>query len=172
MGRKAIVPLTIYNHDFADLAKREPHARTRVRLLGLSLVQAGKSYEEIASFLNIHTKSVSNWVGRFSAEGLEGIQERPGRGAKNRFPWNRETEFKKAVLNAQEEKSGGRIKGKDVQKILLNQFNVRYSLTSVYDLLRRLDLVWISVRSKHPKQDQEVQEDFKKLCRKCERGVT
>jgi len=166
MGRKANLPSTIFDHDFASLAKRESNARTRIRLLGLNHVQDGQSYEKIAIFLDVHAKSVSNWVERFASEGLDGLQERPGRGAKTKLPWNREKEFKKAVITAQEEKSGGRIKGIDIQKILLNQFDVEYSLTSVYDLLHRLKLVWISVRSKHPSQDQEVQNNFKKISKK------
>jgi transposase len=80
--------------------------------------------------------------------------------------FDHENEFKEAVITAQEEKSGGRIKGTDIQKILLNQFDVEYSLTSVYDLLHRLKLVWISVRSKHPSQDQEIQDNFKKISKK------
>jgi hypothetical protein len=64
MGRKANLPSTIFDHDFASLAKRESNARTRIRLLGLNHVRDGQSYEKIAIFLDVHAKSVSNWVER------------------------------------------------------------------------------------------------------------
>ena len=35
-------------------------------------------------------------------------------------------------------------------------------MNSVYHLLHRLGLVWITVRSKHPQQNQAVQDAFKK----------
>ena len=38
-GRRLNLPETINEHDFALLAKREKHARTRIRLLGLVILQ-------------------------------------------------------------------------------------------------------------------------------------
>lgn len=162
MGRKAVLPLEIYNHDFARLAKRASHGRTRIRLLGLAQIQDGKSYTEVASRLKVHVKSVMNWVNRLVAEGLDGIQERPGRGAKPKLSWHLEKKFEETVLQAQEQLPGGRIKGKDIQKILSEQFNITCSLTTVYNTLKRLKLVWISARSKHPNHNQIAQDDFKK----------
>jgi transposase len=166
MGRKAVLPPTIFDHDFAALAKKESHARTRIRFIGLSHVQKGQTYKKISIALNVNPNSIANWVERFAVDGIDGLQEKPGRGAKAKFSMNRADAFRKSVLKAQEEKSGGRIKGADIQKILLDQFNTKCSLSSVYDLLHRLNLVWISVRSKHPKQDQVVQDEFKKISKK------
>jgi transposase len=41
--------------------------------------------------------------------------------------------------------------------MLKERFGVDYTLSGVYDLLKRLDIVWITVRSKHPKADLEKQ---------------
>ena len=162
MSRTATLPLTIYNHDFAALAKRETYGRTRIRLLGLAHIQEGKNYTEVASFLKVHVKSVMNWVKRFVSEGLDGIQEMPGRGAKRKLPWHLERKFEEAVLQAQAQRPGGRIKGKDIQKILAEEFGITCSLTTVYDTLKSLKLVWISARSKHPNHNQAAQDEFKK----------
>jgi hypothetical protein len=42
---------TFYKHDFKQLAKIEKHPRTRIRFIGLSHIQNGKSYEQVAQYL-------------------------------------------------------------------------------------------------------------------------
>ncbi|NYT46798.1 MAG: winged helix-turn-helix domain-containing protein [Candidatus Methanofishera endochildressiae] len=79
---------------------------------------------------------------------------------KRKFP-NRK-KFKEAVITLQEERVGGRITGHDIRQLLDEQFQIKCCLNSVYNLLARLNIVWITVRSKHPKQDQTTQDDFKK----------
>jgi transposase len=53
--------------------------------------------------------------------------------------------------------------GHDVRSLLEEPFQVVCCLTSVYNLLARLKLVWITVRSKPPKPSQVSQDSFKKL---------
>ena len=60
------------------------------------------------------------------------------------------------------QRSGSRIKGKEIQAEILNQFGVEYHLSSLYYLLHRQGLSWITVRSKHPNGDPIVQEALKK----------
>ncbi|MBF0187312.1 MAG: helix-turn-helix domain-containing protein, partial [Magnetococcales bacterium] len=76
MGRKLTLPPGIKETDFADLAKKEPHPRTRIRLLGMAHIRDGKGLEETAQILKVHWKSVQNWVNRFKHEGVEGLQEK------------------------------------------------------------------------------------------------
>ena len=38
----------------------------------------------------------------------------------------------------------------DVRQLLVNQFGVDYTLDGVYELLKRLDMAWISARSVSP----------------------
>ena len=52
--------------------------------------------------------------------------------------------------------------GKDVQTILQEQFDVHCNKRTVYKLLHRAKLSWVSGRSKNPKQDLDAQEAFKK----------
>ena len=62
----------------------------------------------------------------------------------------------------QETRKGGRIRGEDIQVLLKEKFFVDYALPSVYNVLERCELSWISSRSKHPKSDPVLQENFKK----------
>jgi transposase len=52
--------------------------------------------------------------------------------------------------------------GKDIQKHIQEIYGVNYHVRNIYHLMKEMDLVWITSRSKHPKQDLEAQEAFKK----------
>ncbi len=58
---------------------------------------------------------------------------------------------------------GGRLMGKDIQKYIHETYGVNYCLRNIYRLLNELELVWITSRSKYPKQDLVAQEAFKKI---------
>jgi transposase len=149
-------------YDFHSLAKTEPHPRTRIRFLGMAHLQDGLAYQEIATALRIPKITVQGWVQRFKTEGLDGLRESPRSGAKRKLAADQEAEFKDAVVRLQEQRSGGRITGHDIKALLEEQFQVICCLNSVYNLLARLNIVWITVRSKHPKQSQASQDTFKK----------
>lgn len=144
------------------LAKNEAHARTRVRLLGMAHLKDGLSLNDIAKALRVHEATVHGWIQRFNAQGLDGIIESPRSGAKRKLAAEQEALFKAAVIGLQAQRSGGRITGHDIRVLLEEKFQVYCCLNSVYNLLARLGLVWISVRSKHPKQSQANQDNFKK----------
>jgi transposase len=161
MARKASFPAALYEHDFVSLARTEGHARTRVRWLGLAHLKEGRSYEEVAQALKVHTKSVMSWVKRLARAGLEGVREQSGRGAKPKLAATYTESLQEALSQAQASRTGGRLKGRDIQRLLEEQFGVRLGLSTVYDTLKRHRLVWITARSKHPKHDPEAQEAFK-----------
>lgn len=125
-------------------------------------LQEGRDYHEIALSLRVSKITVQGWVQRFKEAGLDGLRESPRSGAKRKLEASQEALFKEAALRLQEQRSGGRTTGHDVKALLEERFQVRCCLASVYNLLARLDLVWITVRSKHPKQNQANQEVFKK----------
>lgn len=116
-------------------------------------LQEGRDYQEIAAALRVPKITVQGWVQRFKAVGLDGLKESPRSGAKRKLVATREAEFKEAVMKLQDQRSGGRVTGHDIRALLEEQFQVTCCLNSVYNLLARLDLVWITVRSKHPKQN-------------------
>jgi len=89
-----------------------------------------------------------------------------GRGAKQKLSLSQHEAFKKAVLELQHNREGGRIRGEDVLKLMEEKFNVKCSIDTVSRTLSRVSLVWISGRSKHPKSDPKAQEEFKKTSQK------
>lgn len=75
-------------------------------------------------------------------------------------------EFRQQVEQLQENREGERVRGQDVQVLLKEKFCVDHALPSVYHVLDRCGLSWISSRSKHPKSDPAIQEEFKKNSKK------
>ena len=71
--------------------------------------------------------------------------------------------IKKYVIDHAVKEQGGRLMGKDIQKYIYETYGVNYCLRNIYRLLNELELVWITSRSKHPKQDLVAQEAFKKI---------
>lgn len=162
IARPRRIPETLQAYDFHALAKTEPHPRTRIRMLGMAHLQEGREYLEIATALRVGKGAVQDWVKRFKAAGLDGLRESPRSGARRKLEASQEAPFKEAVFRLQEQRSGGRATGHDIQALLAEQFQVACCRGSVYNLLGRLGLVWITVRSKHPKQSQASQDAFKK----------
>jgi transposase len=64
-----------------DEIRRSEESRYDHRLHGVLLVAQGMTCPEVAALLGDAPRSVENWVRRFEAEGLAGLQEgeRPGR---------------------------------------------------------------------------------------------
>jgi hypothetical protein len=48
-------------------------------------------------------------------------------------------------------------------RYIKRKFGVTYCLDNIYRRLNSLRFSWITSRSKHPKQSQEIQECFKKI---------
>lgn len=120
------------------------------------------NYHEIATALRVHKTTIHGWMLRFETAGLDGLRESPRSGAKRKLETSQEAQFKEAVIGLQEQRSGGRITGHGIRVLLEEQFQVRCCLNSIYNLLARLDLVWITVRLKHPKQTPMSQDTFNK----------
>jgi transposase len=163
MARITRLPVQIYEYDFVNLARKEQHACTRERLLGMAHLQSHGSLTKTAAALFVAITTVQNWLNRFRRDGLAGLQEksRPGRPCKLTKEQLLKLEFllEEWTLN----QSGGRLKGKDIQLKICETFGVHYHLNALYRLLKKQNWSWITVRSLHPKSNNEAQQGFKKL---------
>ena len=129
--------------------------------MALDHLREGRSIDEVSSITRYDSKSIKSWLELFILFDYEGLRERAGRGRKPRLPSVEEEDFKIELDNLQESRKGGRIVAFDVQGLLANKFDCCYSIFGIYALLDRLNIVWISGRSKHPKQSQEAIDQYK-----------
>jgi len=156
------IPKEIFNYDFSKLAKKCKHPRERIRLLSFAHLKDGKSVIKAAEAVKVSRNAVYTWLRSFRDKKLDGLKEVGGRGAKLKLPASEHEAFRRAVLQLQENRSGGRVKGKDVLKLMQKEFGITCTERSVYNHLKRANLVWVSARSKHPKADIEKQKEYKK----------
>jgi transposase len=161
-GRKAGTIKGLEQYDFDKLSKTQGNSRERKRYLAFAHIRDGKSFTETAVAIRIKLRTLMNWVKRFRAQGIDGLTDQAGRGAKSCISPEDRAAFKQSVLELQQKRSGGRIRGSDVLALMKEKYNVEPTLSTVYNTLRRADLVWITGRSIHPKADVEAQESFKK----------
>lgn len=164
-GRKAAQLERLEKYDFDRLAKTEGNPRERRRFLAFAHLSDGKTFTETAAFVRVTLRSLMRWIKRFRTEGIQGLKDKPGRGKKPLILSENQTAFRQAVLELQENKVGGRIRGRDVLELMKTKYGIEPSLKTVYNTLKRADLVWITGRSIHPKANLEAQESFKKTSR-------
>ena len=113
-GRKAAQIEGIQRYNFDKLAKTEGNARERIRFVAFAHIREGKTFTETAIAVRVKLRTLMNWVKQFKAEGLEGLKDKPGRGAKPLLPAEHRAAFRQAVLELQEKRAGGHIRGRDV----------------------------------------------------------
>ena len=155
-------PNGFHDEDFQSTARHASDNRECIRLLGLSFLQKGLSEVEVANLLNVHAQTVFGWLHRYKEGGSAAIKDQGGRGRKNIIEKTKEDEFKAAVLDLQEQRQGGRVGGRDVKTMLKTNFEIECANSTVYNLMHKVGLSWISGRTRHPKQNIEEQETFKK----------
>ena len=165
MSNPIILPADFNKYDYAKLARTESNPKNRMRLLSMANIKNGMSLQAISIVLQIHWKTIQQWLYRFRKEGISGLYVR----ATKYKPTKLGPEIEKWISNFMEKlyssSVGGRITGKQLHVLVSKEFAIQCSLKTIHNTLNRLELSWISCRSKHPKSDDEVQELYKKLCR-------
>jgi len=149
--------------DFKSLIAKETNGRMRVRLMALSQVKEGTNNAQTARNLNISRRIVNDWVKKFYEQGLDGLKERPRSGRPCSLNQQQLSQLSQYIRNNSIKENGGRLKAQTLVTYVAQEFKVDYSIFNIYRLLHQLGFSWITSRSRHPKQSEKVQEDFKKI---------
>ena len=142
----------------ADRAKR-----LRIVILGIE----GWTAPAVAMAVGLTRRICQRWVRRYNEEGLAGLDDRRGR--EPRFPLTPEQQVQvrqrlDAGPTAQDEVCS--LRGKDVQRILAQEFHLLRSLAGVYHLLHRLGYSYLRPRPRHRKaEEREASGVFECLAR-------
>ena len=134
------------------------------RLLSLAAIAEGKSRKEAAAVGLMDRQTLRDWVHRFNASGPSGLIDRqsPGRPPKLNETQKEELDGLVAAGPAGQVAGLARWRCVDLVDVVRRRFGVEYHPTSISRILRALDFSHISPRPRHPKQDDEVLEIFKK----------
>lgn len=148
--------------DFIALAKAQTNARMRIRLLALAHFQDGHTRTQIALFLKVSRASVNKWVAQFHERGLEGLESARPTGRIARLTPQQRVQLYDFIDEQSRRTTGGRLTGYDIQAYIAQNFGVTYQLSNIYRLLKQMGFSWLTSRSRHPKQDSQAQQAFKK----------
>lgn len=151
------------DYDFAQLSRSCRGSKEKQRYLILANAKDGKTHAAIADTFKISRSTVNRTMKRFRETGVSDLKDRPRSGAPTKLTEAQRLAVKDRILTLQKARVGGRLTGYDIQALIAEEWQVHYCLSAVYELLATLNLSWISCRSRHPKQDPERQEAFKKL---------
>lgn len=148
--------------ELRKMARLKRYAPIHLRLRAVILTREGHRRKTVAARLERWPAWVKRWVERFEAEGLDGLIDRPRSGQPTKLAREREQAFRDRVLAGPRPEDRVRVwRGKDLQRVLEEEFEATYTLDGVYRLLHRLGLSWVAPRPRHPNSDRAAQERFK-----------
>lgn len=145
------------------LAEKAAGKNRFLRLRAVILALRGRTAIEIAEALGVGRRTVQQWVARYNAEGVEGLDDRPGRGRPCRLSDEQLEQLRRRIdAGPTPEDAACTLRGPEVRALLQREFGVSYSPAAVYFLLHRLGYEPLDPRPHHIKADPEAREEFKK----------
>ena len=149
--------------DLRRFARQLKTGREACRVLAIAMVLEGASRSEAASAHGMDVQTLRDWVLRYNAEGIAGLQDRPRRGRPPALSEGQMGELKATVLAGPEMERDGvaRWRCVDLQGWLAIRHGVRVHERTAGKLLRRLGLTRVQPRRYHPQKDAAAQEAFK-----------
>lgn len=141
--------------------EKNPRIATRIRAVYLALL--GKSAPQIADLLGYTRRIVQNWVYAYNRCGLEGLNDRAGRGRKPKLNADQCQWLGQRIDQGPGPEDGVCVfYAADIQRIIKTQFGLDYHVRTVRKLLKTLGYSYVSSRPEHPKGDPQAREAFKK----------
>jgi transposase len=158
----------IEDHDPLDrlheAARRYRNTRTWPRVRAVILAKQGDTAPQIARALGFSRRAVRAWVAAYNRGGLEALPDRPHPGRAPTLPHDLEGRFLERI-DAPPLPDDGTLewRGADIRRILGREFDARYSMSGVYELMHRLGYSDLMPRPQHPESSPEAQEFFKEV---------
>lgn len=150
--------------DLRKLAAKSRDANRSRRLLSIAAVYDGMSRADAAKIGGMDRQTLRDWVHRFNAEGPEGLRDHWYEGPPHKLSAEHRAELAAIVEAGPEFARDGVVRWRraDLKAVVEARFGVVYSLRSISRRLDELGFSHVSVRPRHPAQDQAVVEAFKK----------
>jgi transposase len=147
---------------FGQLYKKGKDPKAKERFLAMSHIANGATIAEAAIIVQRTRQAITKWVNRFKEGGIDRlIYDKPGRGGKPFLKPEQYAELIEEIEKLQDER-GGHVTAYEIRDLLKEKFAIEYKGDSIYTVLARLRMSWISGRSIHPKVDLQAQKAFKK----------
>jgi transposase len=145
-----------------DLVAREPRAKQRDRYRAVLLVLAERlEGDDIARRLGRSPRFVDEWAGRYRRGGIEALLPKRQPGRKPKLTAEQERELKRRLDAGPRPEDGVcALRGRDVVRIIEQEFGIVHTLGGIYDVLRRIGYSSLVPRPRHRKNDPVAMEQF------------
>lgn len=145
------------------LIRRERNAKQRDRYRAVLLALEQKTTPQIVEKLDCSRSFVQKWVYRYRDGDLSDLKDKARSGQPPKLRRQAEELFKRRLDEGAQPADGVcTLRGKDIQRILAEEFNAHYSLDGAYDLLHRLGYSCLKPRPRHRKNNAEIMAQWKK----------
>ena len=135
-------------------AKSEKNARVHDRIRGVILARSGLTAEEIVPILGASRRAVQEWIRVYNQNGLKGLPDKPKSGHPRCCPVEQFEAIKQRInAGPRPEDKVCTLRGRDVQRILKEEFGIVQKLSSTYELLHTLGFEPLRPRPRHLKND-------------------
>jgi len=145
-------------------AGRAKNGRTARRMLAIALALEGAGRKAAAESCGMDRQTLRDWVHRYNAAGLAGLENRGGGGCKPRLTVAQKAEFAGWVEAGPDPAQDGVVRWRcaDLRRRIEAEFGVEFHERTVGKHLAALGYRRLSVRPRHPKADPAAQQAFKK----------
>ena len=149
------------------LARRSRTVNQSRRLLSLVAVRDGMDRGSAAKIGGMDRQTLRDWAHRFNALGPEGLIDNWTDGPKPRLSEEQLAEFARIVEAGPDRERDGVVRWRriDLKRVIAGRFGVDFHPRYVGKLLHKLGFSHISARPRHPAQDEQIVEAFKKISR-------
>jgi transposase len=151
------------------LAAGTKNANQSRRLLSIAAVLDGMNRTEAARIGGMDRQTLRDWVHRFNEHGPEGLKDTWSKGNPPRLTPEQQAELAQLVETGPDRAVHGVVRWRrvDLQHLIAERFGVIYHERTVGKILHQLGFSHISARPRHPAQDGQTIETFKKTSRPC-----
>jgi transposase len=165
------------DHSAADLrrlATASKDANQSRRLLSLAAVRDGMNRTEAATIGGMDRQTLRDWVHRFNQGGPDGLKDNWRRDVPSRLSAAQRERLCALVETGPDRAVHGVVRWRrvDLKRVIAEEFGVDYHERSVGRLLKQLGFSHMSARPRHPMQDGETIQAFKKTSRARSRPIS
>lgn len=166
MAQALTISYPITAEELTEMARREPNARVRTRLLAIRLVLLGHTASQAASALGLGLTRTCAWIKCFNAAGPDRLRDLPKKARRSKLKPEFVDAFKRRVRGgATAADPVTTLRGVDFQRILKDEFDAPLSLGGTYYVLHQLGFSNLMPRPRHPASDPQAQDTYKKNAR-------
>jgi transposase len=149
------------------LAASGKNANQSRRLLSIAAVLDGMSRAEAAKIGGMDRQTLRDWAHRFNEHGPDGLKDNRRPGNPRRLSKAQQQELAALVETGPDRTVHGVVRWRriDLQQVIAERYGIDYHERTIGKLLKALGFSHISARPRHPRQDGEVIEAYKKTSR-------